>query len=285
LWCYFPGYPELSLATLYQVLLVGCKGHLICYNSTNLSLQFNDTTTYRGIVQQYEDECGYNRGDVSGNTELLKSFTANCNLALDDFFSIAIQASGSWGLDDSNHTKYAVMQFNLVSGQRDYSFTTDEQSNLILDIYRVLVATPGGVFYDIDPVDQQQADNNNSKTISFLDGQNLTGTPTRYDKTANGFFLDPIPNYNYTNGVKVLYNREASYFAYTDTTKKPGVPGLLHRYFAIKPAMDYARRNNKSNYVALVNEVTKLELMIVDNFASRQKDVTSRMNPNVESTR
>ena len=42
-----------------------------------MSIQFNDTTTYKGLVQFFEKEVGFNRGDVAGNTDRLKEFTAD----------------------------------------------------------------------------------------------------------------------------------------------------------------------------------------------------------------
>lgn len=246
-----------------------------------MSIQFSDTSTYKGLVQIYEKEIGANRGDISGNTDKLKEFTADCNLALDDFFTIAIPASGKWQLDDSNQTDYPIITANLISGQRDYSFTTDGSSNIILDIYRVMVADSSGVFTEILPVDQQS----DKDVSSFYDGQNTSGIPNRYDKTANGIFLDPIPNYNYTGGLKVYINREANYFIYSDDTKKPGVIGLFHRYFAIKPALDYARRNSLINYNKLQAEVLKMEADIKYHYAGRDRGTRRNMLPNVENNK
>jgi len=239
-----------------------------------MSAVFNDTTNYRGLVQVYEDEIGANLGDVSGNTTKLKKFAADANMALDDFVGMAIQSSGTWQFDDSNHTDYPIITTNLVSGQRDYTFTTDEGGSLILDIYKVLVADASGTFHEVDPVDAQSQ----KDTSGFWDGANTGGMPVKYDKTANGIFLEPIPNFNYTNGLKVYINREASYFTYTDTTKKPGVPGIFHKYFALRPAQDYARRNNLANQNKIQEEVLRMEKDIEDYYALRPKDERRRFS-------
>lgn len=247
-----------------------------------MSLQFNDSVASKGLVQQYEFEIGANAADVSGNTTRLKQFAAAVNIAYDNFLRIALNASGTWQFDDSNQTDYPIITTNLVSGQRDYSFTTDGSGNLILDIYRVFVADSSGVFSEIYPVDVQEP---RSDTVSFADGRNASGTPTRYDKTANSIFLDVIPSYNYTNGLKLYVNREPSYFVYTDTTKKPGVPGDLHKYFYLKPAAEHARRNNLANKNDLANEVLKMEGDDLRNipgtigtyFASRNRDERKRL--------
>lgn len=254
-----------------------------------MSLVFNDTSTYKGIVQEYEREIGANLGDVSGSTTKLKQLAAAVNIAYDDFMRIAIKSSGTWQFDDSNQTDYPIITTNLVSGQRDYAFTTDGTSNLILDIYRVFVADSSGVFSEIYPVDvQSEVD-----TIAFADGRNASGTPTRYDKTANSIFLDLIPNYNYSNGLKLYINREPSYFTSADTTKKPGVPGILQKYFYLKPAAEYARRNNLANKNDLANEVLKMEGdelrnipgTIATYFASRNRDERKRLAVSQEDNR
>lgn len=245
-----------------------------------MSIAFSDTSTYKGLVQQFEKEIGANYGDVSANAIRLKEFTVNANIALDDFFNLALSASGSWQLDDSNQTDYPIITTSLVSGQRDYSFTTDGSGNLILDIYRVFVLTSetGTTYYEVFPIDQQTDDNVN--TQGFTNGLNRTGPPFWYDKTGNGIFLDPIPGYSVAAGLKIYINREPSYFTSADTTKKPGVPGLFHKYFYLKPALEYARRNNLSNFSKIQEAVYEMEGVpgttkggsIQKYFGSRAKD-------------
>lgn len=243
----------------------------------------------------YEREIGAVRGTVSGNTDRLKEFTADVNQALDEFIRIALSSSGTWQFDDSNQTDYPIITTNLVANQRDYAFGSDGSGNLTLDVYRVFVADSSGVFSEIFPVDVSTGGERESipssgqlypATLStFTDGRNTTGTPTRYDKLANSVFLDPIPSYNYTNGLKVYVNREGSYFVYTDTTKKPGVPGLFHSYFYLKPALMDARRNNTANLPRLEAEILKMEGnegvngTIGQYFASRMRDEGARLEP------
>lgn len=252
-----------------------------------MSLQFSDTTNYKGIVQSFEKEIGANIGDISGNTIALKSLCADVNSALDDYVEMAIKASGTWQFDDSNQSDYPIIYTNLVSGQRDYSFTVDGSGNLILDIYRVFIQDTTGKYIEIFPKDAQSE----KDTTNFTDGQNTGGVPGYYDKTANGIFLDLVPNYNATGGLKIYINREATYFSYTDTTKKPGVPGLHHRYFVIKPAYEYAARNGMAiaggrlrngAFTGLLYQVTDMEDRVSDYFRDREKDVRKAIAPFVE---
>lgn len=250
-----------------------------------MSLQLSDTSTYRGIAQIYEKECGFSRGYITGDTDRLKEFVADVNLAMDDLQNIAVKTAGGWQPGDSNHTKYSILFMDIVSGQADYPFTVDEQGNLITDVYRIAVAGPDGIYKEVKPVDQQLRNLNNRNTDNFLSGSSITGVPTEVDKTDNAFFFKPTPNYSLADGIKFLANREASYFTYEDTSKKPGVPGDLHRWFAIKPACDYARRNTLKTYPALFTEVEEFKKKIAETYATRERDVVRRLSANVENNK
>lgn len=184
---------------------------------------------------------------------------------------------GTWQLDDTNHTKYPIITTNLVSGQRDYFFTTDQQSNVILDIYKILIADPSGVFQEIYPVDQQTANSYETNVDSLTDGRNQTGTPIRYDKTGNGIFLDPIPSYNSTGGLKIYINREGSYFTTSDTDKKVGFAHLFHEYFIVSPSYKYAYKKGLKNVNSLEKEMIRLRDAIKAYYGKRQKDVKGRV--------
>lgn len=239
-----------------------------------MSKIFSDTSAYNGLVQLYEREIGANRGDISSDTTKLKQFTADVNSALDYFPELAIKSSGTWQWDDSNQTDYPIIKSNIVSGQRDYAFTSDSSSNLILDIYKlaILPSATATLYEEIYPVDVQSGEDYN-----LLAEVTTTGIPGAYDKTANAIFFDIKPSYDATNGIKMYINREASYFTYLDTTKKPGVPGIFHEYFFLKPAMDYARRNTLANHDKIALEVSKLEQNIKDYYGRREKDVDNEL--------
>lgn len=232
--------------------------------------------TFTQITDLIDRNCKSNNGSYP-----LADKTADINLALDSVWAMIFRSGGTWQYDDSNQTDYPIITTNLVSGQRDYAFVTDQQGNLILDIYKVVVAQPDGTFIEIKPVDVQSEIGMNS----FFDGNDTTGTPSRYDKTANAIFLDAIPNYTITNGLKVYINREGSYFTTSDTTKKAGFAGIFHEYLALRPSYQYAWRNAKSNVVSLENSMLVMEKAIKDYYGYREKDTPRRIKPNVENCR
>lgn len=222
---------------------------------------YNDTTNLDGLVQMYEEEIGAEPGFVSGSTTRLKRFASQTKTAWNRYLSLALSASGKWQYDDSNHSDYPIIEGDLIANQRDVTFTNDESGNLILDVYRVFVKDPAGVYQEVFPVDEQSGHGMDD----FTDGQDRTGTPTFYDKTGNGIRFNVLPNYNWRNteegerGVKIYINRTPSYFTYTDTSKNPGCPAVHHDYFYLRPAMDYARQKGLETYDQLRLEVLAYE--------------------------
>ena len=193
---------------------------------------------------------------------------------------MALKAVG-WNVDDFNHTAYPIITTSLVSDQRDYSFTYDEDSNLILAIHKVLIKNSAGIFVEIKRKDQQSTDSNESP-VGFWDGNDTTGTPIYYDKTANGIFLDPIPSYSSTGGLKLYIDREPSFLTASDTTKVPGIDGLCHDYLYLKPAYEYARDKNLASAERLYRDLQDARKKVDDRYATKERDIIKRMVANVE---
>lgn len=167
-----------------------------------MSLQFSDTTNLNGIIQSIEVEIyGIDSiGTITGNPTLMKLWTARVNQAWDKYIRIAIRNSGGRQFDDSNHTDYATIETDLVAGERSVTFTEDERGNLILEVFKTMVRNSDGVYQEVNPIDQQAQ----GQGMSIWDGQDITGTPTEYDKTGNGILFNYLPDYNWridTEGV------------------------------------------------------------------------------------
>jgi hypothetical protein len=225
--------------------------------------------TYRtGLIQGLEDLTGTQSASTSSYTRAVK--TRDINLAFDDYQNLVKRVSGTWQADDSNHTKYPNVKFNLVSGQQDYSFTVDEQGNQVQDIYRVECKDSNGVWQLLLPYDEMSED-------SALSAQETeSGTPHRYYKTANGIFLDRTPNYNSTLGIRMFFTRSPSYFtitnATTDDTTKPGIPNAHHRYLILKPAFWFWLPKDTARANTFFAEIQKIEKEIKGDIADRNRD-------------
>lgn len=237
-------------------------------------MDFSNTTTRQGIIQEIERITLQGAGAISGNTEKLKDFTARTNNALDQFYSIALTHDGNWQYDDPNYTTIPIGVGDLVSGQQDYSFASD-----VLMIEKVLVKDSSGNWLELTPVDSSQSRTDSyARNIWELPSGN-SGIPTRYDKFANSILLDPIPNYNSTGGLKVVFKRVASYFVYTDTTKDPGVPQIFHPYIARVAALPYLLEHSMDNAGNINNLILQDEERIKEFMSKRNKDDVRVLRP------
>lgn len=232
------------------------------------------------ICDLIDDNCG----TTSTSYPTAKKIV-DANLAFDRIWAIILQASGIWHFDDTNYADQPVITANLVSGTRTYAFTADSNSNLLLQIFRVMVANPNGEFYDLRQVDQNQA---NFESLSMVNGLDVQGQPNRYNKTGKYISLDPIPNYSVANGIKVFIDREASYFTVLDTfynTKKPGFAGIFHEYLALRPSYQYCRRKGLPQANALYAEMIDMESKVEEFYAKRDRDQVNRLMPKYRNSR
>ena len=235
-----------------------------------MSLAFNDTTNKDGIIQRIEQELGFPEDYISGNTTRLAQWTGSINLALDKIFHVIFGADGRWQFDDGNHMTYPILTGNLVDGQRDYSFTADSNGILILDIARVFVRESAtDPYYEVFPIDVQSAPE--SEITKIVDGLNTEGAPYRYEKTATGIFLDPIPDANVSAGIKVYVSREGSYFTTASIATVPGFAGLYHEYCVIEPCYRYARANNLPTREVFKRDYLEIEKDVKEHYSRRDK--------------
>lgn len=237
----------------------------------------SDTTNRTGIVQLLEDLTSTQSATSSSYALAVK--IRDINLAFDDYQNFVKQVSGTWQADDSNHTKYPNMYFNLVSGQSDYNFTEDEQGNQVQDIYRVECMQPDGTWQLLIPIDEMKE----TDAIGAIEIK--TGTPTEYWKTANGIFLKVKSNYSQTNGIRMFFTRSPNYFLTSDTTKEPGIPNGHHRYLALRAAFWYWMPKDNTRASIYKNEINELKLSIENEYSKRVKDEKRRMIVKQESNK
>ena len=184
--------------------------------------------------------------------------------------AFALNNSG-WNTDDFNHTTDPFITTPLVLGQRDYHFTVDQEGSIILDIEKVMIRlpSPGALYVDMLPVDMQSDEN----VQSFYNDVKAQGVPWRYDKTGNGIFLDPIPNYSDTDGLKLFINRESTYFTVSDIVKISGIDSLCHDFLYLKPSYEYARDKSLTNKIDLARDMAVSWKKIEGRYGSKEKDI------------
>ena len=208
--------------------------------------------------------------------------TVDVNSALDYLVGCIFENCSKWQYDDSAHADYPILTTDLVSGQADYAFTTDNSGNIILDIHRVMIKTPSGEYVDLEPISLTDKGNSSPTAVN---GLGATGTPTGYAKMGNGIHLNVPSNYASVGGLKIYVNREATHFTTADTTKKAGIVGTYHEYLAFRPSYMYAMRKGLKNKNDLYNEMMKFESKILNYYGLRARDQKNGMRAKQESTR
>lgn len=212
-----------------------------------------------------------NTQNTSTSSYTTTAKTVDINNALNRYMMLAISAEGKWQVDDSNQTDYPVVYGDIVSGQQDYSFTTDETGNQILDIYKVRIKDSAGNWKTLTQRDIQSLDDEPLNTTQ-------TGVASQYDLTANGIFLNVVPDYNSTDGLEIYVNRTPTYFLTSDTTKKAGIPWTHHEYLAIRPAYYYCLQKGLPQARDLGVEVQRMEQDIEKYYSDRNKDDKLRLS-------
>lgn len=236
---------------------------------------FSDTSGNTGIVQQTRkllrvDATQWPTVDVVNSV----------NNWLDCIAGYAILADKRFQWDDTNHSALPIGTTNLVAGQSDYSFLTDEQGNSIITLTRIDVLDASGNWTQLKAMDQSDV------KMALDEYQSTAGTPTQYDKIADNIVrLYPAPADNVTAGLKFYFQRTPSYFVDTDTTKAPGVSPLLHRGFVVAAAYDGALTLGTSNITGLTLERERELDKMMRYFADRNRDDTGRVTPAVHDNR
>lgn len=236
---------------------------------------FSDTTLNQGIVEQARSMM---RVDATGWPTA--KIVASCNNWLDTITGYAIGADRNFQWDDTNHTKLPIGTTNLVSGQSDYSFLTDEQNNPILNLNRIDILDADGTYRQLQLLDHSEVPGALDEFMSE------DGKPMYYDKIADNIIrLYPTPATSVTAGLKFYFQRTGSKFVATDTTKEPGVSPLLHRGFVIASAYDGALTLGLNNLQPLSVELEKEEQKMKKYFEIRNTDMNRRMSPFKQSSR
>jgi hypothetical protein len=219
-------------------------------------MQFSDTTNKQGIIQDCESILfGDNYGHISDNSNLLATFTRNTNRALDRVTSLIIKADGKWEWDDTNQTDYPIATTDVVADQQDYRFNVTH-----LIVHEITAGKTK--LAPIDPKDY-------SRPLSEVFGK---GSPQFYDKISDAFFLYPTPDYTETDGLQIVFQRPATYFLATDTTKAPGFATTHHRLLSLWASYDYAIANLMPIARVLRDEIMVMEQDLKDFYSIRSKD-------------
>ena len=207
---------------------------------------------YLDSIKSIEFWAGFGNDEVLNDSTLKALFTARLNRRLDKYFGMLGAGSRLSKIDDTNYSEHPFSKFDIATDQNDYEFLTDEDGNSISDITAVLIKVSShGPYVKIPKV---TLDDKDAELIMSPNAK--PGVPNRYLERNNTIFLDPVPNYNRTDGGKLFYKRVPSYFAITDTTKEAGIPFNFKEMPCIGAAYDWCLVNKSNNQTL----ITRLEL-------------------------
>lgn len=193
-------------------------------------MQFNSETNGLDLYSDCRFLCGID--ETTDTTSYpIKAFTRNANAALDRLNALALKADGTWIFDDANQTGELLdVTNNVTSGTQKTALGATW-----LKIAKVRIKDPAGNWITLpERPRKNQSDGELTAT---------SGTPTSYFHLGNYIYFDKVPNYSSAGGLEVQFQRGASYFIYTDTTKTPGFAVQFHRLVSLHCALDYVGIN------------------------------------------
>lgn len=233
---------------------------------------FNDTTNLDGIIQECEMKVfGENYGAISGNTTLLKRFTALCNTALDKVTHLILTSDTRWQWADSNYDDMTPATTDMTDNVSNYRLSTSH-----IKILGVEVKKTDGTWVVVKPLDQADIQRQGIALDEFM---NVKGVPQFYDKVGDVIKLYPAPDSAQVScgassqSLALYFQEGAEHFEYTDTTKEPGFVSLFHYIIPLYASLDYAKGKIMTDTVVLLrDELKEAEDKLVAYFSKRDKD-------------
>ena len=164
-------------------------------------MPFSDTTEKDGLIQTFERLARLPDGTVTGT--FLKQVTAMINDGFDNIMPILMSYADFVRWDDTNHTDRPSGTLDIVSGQNDYTISVDDNSLDILNITRVraLGSSSATEYTDLIRMNVNNADAPNVLSPN----PSNTGAPVAFLEQGNTLYLDKLPNYSATGGIKIFF--------------------------------------------------------------------------------
>src|SRR3990167_5822635 len=227
---------------------------------------FSNTDSKNGLIQSVEFWTRHLDAGISGNATLLLQITTRLNSAFEKIMPLLLAYSDYIRWDDPKHTSHLpIGTINLISGQSDYKLGEDEDSLDILNInaVRILPTSTATLYETLERMTMDDPAVLDAMSPNSTD----IGIPTYFVENGDKLFLYPQPNYSATNGIKIFYSREQSYFTIADTSdpitlttdeknKEPGIPKPFHELLALYAALDWnmVNRTDDGNLISMIQK-------------------------------
>ncbi len=191
----------------------------------------------------------------------------------DKLVNIILENDPNTLYDDFNYGDTTEDYINLVSGQSVYDFQSDLGGADVLYVIRVLAKDSAGVY---QPLSRHGTTHPNAL---YNLRETYTGSPRYWRFNGNRIILSYTPNYNSTNGLKVIYQREPKAITAADTTRELGLPSTFHHLIALMTAYDYARAKNLVNKNDLLNEINEEKVRLGIYISNLDKETYAVIRP------
>lgn len=244
-------------------------------------MQFNDTTNYNGLIQRCETNCALGRGDISGNTDLLKLFTNYINEANNKVVSALMRVDKRWQHDDYNYTDLPRATADLVSLQQDYTLpaaTSGGNASTMLGLVKLAVkdvnSTPLEHVLQLTDLSESQLNN--------MFRSDTPGLPTYYKLVGNSVKIWPRPSSTYctmTAGLVAYFKRTPTPFTTTSTTTQPGFMATYHPILALDASATYLKPNNPQLAASYALDFKNGLDDLLNDYADMDEDIKNQIKP------
>ncbi len=223
-------------------------------------MQFNSEANNQDLVSVVNDLTG-----MDNNVYPLAQKTRDMNVANKQIWQWIHEAYGGWLYDDSNNTTdFPTATANLVSGQRDYTLPSDA-----LTVKGIEVKTTGGIWQELIPVTEEYI----KEFISEKQFMSTAAQPAYYTAYSNSVKIYPAANYSQTASIRISYDRGATNFVPSDTTKTPGFASQFHEAVATGGAVRFAGYKQIPQYASILRDWQNWEKQIKDYYNARWADM------------
>jgi hypothetical protein len=197
--------------------------------------------------------------------------TRNINIVYDEVVAELFEADPNFMWDDTTNPDFPIATIALEANKDHYTLPDGS-----LRINRVRMMNNAGVFVTLTPKQRRELSD---------DELNSTGSPVSYYKIDNAVFPLPVPDYGYSGGVEIEFQRGSNHFASTDTDTSPGFASIFHQALSIGAALRYAMSKGMKEKVAyLSNERERIRTMIAEHYRNRSPDQKPRIRLKARST-
>lgn len=221
-------------------------------------MTFNGSDKSNSIIADI-DFLLFGDGTTFNSEYSLTDRTRNINNAVDEAVSELFKADPMYKWDDTSNPDLPFATTDLLASQPSYSLP---DSTLV--IHRLRIKDVNGNYKTLTAKDR----------VEFSDDDlSATGESDSYFKIGGVVFPRPIPNYGFTDGVELEFQRGANHFTISDTTATPGFNSQFHRFLSVCAAIDYAIANGLNNKITVLTAVKEqIRGKILEHYQRRSPD-------------